>query len=67
MRKKGWEAYQKLIFLSEMVCLDFGHSKFGTYTMIQIVRAIPSSDYSKSQSARPDANVFDPMRRLLSK
>ena len=44
--KKGWEAYQKLIFLSEMVCLDFGHSNSARIRCIQIVRAIPTSDTS---------------------
>ena len=29
--KKRWEAYQKLILLSEMFCPDFGHSNSAVY------------------------------------
>ena len=43
--RKGWEAYQKLILLSEMFCLDFGHSNSAVYDVYRSPQRYQSSEH----------------------
>ena len=43
--KKGMSAYQKLILVSEMFCLDFGHSNSAVYDVYRSFERYQSSEY----------------------